>query len=86
MTAPSPYTAPICAIYDQYEIACMHGERVRIVGKGGQLWEGRAKTMQTRADKTEWLILDGVDDSEPTSIRLDWIEHFEITPSAVANH
>lgn len=68
--------APIaCGLYDQYELACIHHQRVRLILNDNTKISGYAITLETRADKIEYLILKV--NEKKLSIRLDTIASIE---------
>ena len=47
-----------CELHDYIEIACMHGYRVKLELKNGQILEGKAKDIITTPEKRELLVID----------------------------
>jgi Rho-binding antiterminator len=47
-----------CELHDYIEIACMHGYRVKLELKNGQILEGKAKDIITTSEKRELLVID----------------------------
>ncbi|MCK7630543.1 Rho-binding antiterminator [Shewanella sp. JNE10-2] len=69
----SDYKMIPCEHYDYLELACLRGYQLKIELIDGTQCQGQAITTQTRADKTEWLII-----QTRQSVRLDQIT--AITP------
>ncbi|HAY93320.1 MULTISPECIES: Rho-binding antiterminator [unclassified Shewanella] len=72
----SDYKMIPCAHYDYLELACLRGYQLNIELIDGTQCQGQAITTQTRADKTEWLIIQLQQTKQ--SLRLDHIA--AITP------
>lgn len=72
----SDYKMIPCAHYDYLELACLRGYQLKIELIDGTQCQGKAITTQTRADKTEWLIIQLQQTKQ--SLRLDHIT--AITP------
>lgn len=72
----SDYKMIPCAHYDYLELACLRGYQLNIELIDGTQCQGKAITTQTRADKTEWLIIQLQQTKQ--SLRLDHIA--AITP------
>lgn len=72
----SDYKMIPCEHYDYLELACLRGYRLKIELIDGTECQGQAITTQTRADKTEWLIIQ--EQQTTQSLRLDQIA--AITP------
>lgn len=72
----SDYKMIPCAHYDYLELACLRGYQLKIELIDGTQCQGQAITTQTRADKTEWLIIQLQQTKQ--SLRLDHIT--AITP------
>lgn len=72
----SDYKMIPCEHYDYLELACLRGYRLKIELIDGTECQGQAITTQTRADKTEWLIIQ--EQQTKQSLRLDQIA--AITP------
>lgn len=72
----SDYKMISCEHYDYLELACLRGYRLKIELIGGTQCQGQAITTQTRADKTEWLIIQ--EQQSKQCLRLDHI--VAITP------
>ncbi|MCP3129485.1 Rho-binding antiterminator [Shewanella sp. KJ2020] len=72
----SDYKMIPCEHYDYLELACLRGYRLKIELIDGTECQGQAITTQTRADKTEWLIIQ--EQQTKQSLRLDHI--IAITP------
>lgn len=72
----SDYKMIPCEHYDYLELACLRGYRLKIELIDGTECQGQAITTQTRADKTEWLIIQ--EQQTRQSVRLDQIT--AITP------
>lgn len=72
----SDYKMIPCEHYDYLELACLRGYQLKIELIDGTQCQGRAITTQTRADKTEWLIIQ--EQQTRQSVRLDQIA--AITP------
>lgn len=72
----SDYKMIPCEHYDYLELACLRGYRLKIELIDGTECQGQAITTQTRADKTEWLIIQ--EQQTKQSLRLDHI--VAITP------
>lgn len=75
----SDYKMIPCAHYDYLELACLRGYQLNIELIDGTQCQGQAITTQTRADKTEWLIIQLQQTKQ--SLRLDHIA--AITPSSL---
>lgn len=71
----SDYKIIPCEHYDYLELACLRGYQLKIELIDGTQCQGQAITTQTRADKTEWLI---IQQQAKQSLRLDHI--VAITP------
>ena len=67
----SDYKMIPCAHYDYLELACLRGYQLKIELIDGTQCQGKAITTQTRADKTEWLIIQLQQTKQ--SLRLDHI-------------
>lgn len=67
----SDYKMIPCEHYDYLELACLRGYRLKIELIDGTECQGQAITTQTRADKTEWLIIQ--EQQTKQSLRLDHI-------------
>lgn len=72
----SDYKMIPCEHYDYLELACLRGYQLKIELIDGTQCQGQAITTQTRADKTEWLIIQLQQNKQ--SLRLDHI--VAITP------
>lgn len=70
------YRAIACHKYDYIELACIRCYPLTIEIKHEGICHGKALTTETRADKSEWLVIETV--SLRRSIRLDQI--IAITP------
>ena len=53
----SDYKMIPCEHYDYLELACLRGYQLKIELIDGTQCQGQAITTQTRADKTEWLVI-----------------------------
>ncbi|MCS6236045.1 transcriptional antiterminator [Shewanella baltica] len=71
----SDYKMIPCEHYDYLELACLRGYQLKIELIDGTQCQGQAITTQTRADKTEWLV---IQQQNKQSLRLDHI--VAITP------
>jgi Rho-binding antiterminator len=72
----SDYKMIPCEHYDYLELACLRGYQLNIELINGTQCQGQAITTQTRADKTEWLVIQQQQNKQ--SLRLDHI--VAITP------
>ena len=72
----SDYKMIPCEHYDYLELACLRGYQLKIELIDGTQYQGQAITTQTRADKTEWLVIQQQQNKQ--SLRLDDI--VAITP------
>ena len=72
----SDYKMIPCEHYDYLELACLRGYQLKIELIDGTQYQGQAITTQTRADKTEWLVIQQQQNKQ--SLRLDHI--VAITP------
>ena len=72
----SDYKMIPCEHYDYLEQACLRGYQLKIELIDGTQCQGQAITTQTRADKTEWLVIQQQQNKQ--SLRLDHI--VAITP------
>ena len=72
----SDYKMIPCEHYDYLELACLRGYQLKIELIDGTQCQGQAITTQTRADKTEWLVIQQQQNKQ--SLRLDHI--VAITP------
>lgn len=72
----SDYKMIPCEHYDYLELTCLRGYQLKIELIDGTQCQGQAITTQTRADKTEWLIIQLQQNKQ--SLRLDHI--VAITP------
>lgn len=71
----SDYKMIPCEHYDYLELACLRGYQLKIELIDGTQCQGQAITTQTRADKTEWLV---IQQQTKHALRLDHI--VAITP------
>lgn len=70
-----------CELHDYIEIACMHGYRVKLTLRDGQIVEGKALDTLTTADKREYLV---IDNGHKEQVELNRIAKMKaITPHAV---
>ncbi|MGE6317575.1 Rho-binding antiterminator [Shewanella baltica] len=67
----SDYKMIPCEHYDYLELACLRGYQLKIELIDGTQCQGQAITTQTRADKTEWLVIQQQQNKQ--SLRLDHI-------------
>lgn len=72
----SQYRPIACSHHDYLEVACCFHYPLRVELIDSADCYGIALTTQTRADKSEWLLLDS--NGTEQAIRLDWI--LAITP------
>jgi len=72
----SDYKMIPCEHYDYVELACLRGYQLKIELIDGTQCQGQAINTQTRADKTEWLVIQQQQNKQ--SLRLDHI--VAITP------
>ncbi|MGI2193442.1 Rho-binding antiterminator [Shewanella baltica] len=72
----SDYKMIPCEHYDYLELACLRGYQLKIELIDDTQCQGQAITTQTRADKTEWLVIQQQQNKQ--SLRLDHI--VAITP------
>ncbi|MCS6180264.1 Rho-binding antiterminator [Shewanella baltica] len=72
----SDYKMIPCEHYDYLELACLRGYQLKIELIDGTQCQGQAITTQTRADKTEWIVIQQQQNKQ--SLRLDHI--VAITP------
>ncbi|WP_300475975.1 Rho-binding antiterminator [Shewanella sp.] len=72
----SDYKMIPCEHYDYLELACLRGYQLKIELIDGTQCQGQAITTQTRADKTEWLV---IQQQTQHALRLDHI--VAITPA-----
>ncbi|MGE6454072.1 Rho-binding antiterminator [Shewanella baltica] len=72
----SDYKMIPCEHYDYVELACLRGYQLKIELIDDTQCQGQAITTQTRADKTEWLVIQQQQNKQ--SLRLDHI--VAITP------
>ncbi|MCL1039439.1 Rho-binding antiterminator [Shewanella submarina] len=70
------YQAIPCARYDYLELACIRHYPLALELRSGEVLHGKAVTTETRADKSEWLVVETP--VKTRSIRLDQI--MAITP------
>ncbi|MGI2260616.1 Rho-binding antiterminator [Shewanella sp. GXUN23E] len=71
------YQPIACARYDYLELACIRGYPLLLELRGGERVNGKAITTESRADKSEWLVIETP--VQTRSIRLDQI--LAITPT-----
>lgn len=74
----SEYKIIPCAHYDYLELACLRGYWLKIELQDGSLCFARAITIQTHADKSEWLAIEQEHKGQQ-ALRLDTI--IAITPT-----
>lgn len=72
----SDYKMIPCTHYDYLELACLRGYQLKIELIDSTQCQGKAITTQTKAEKTEWLIIQ--EQQTKQSLRLDQIA--AITP------
>lgn len=72
----SDYKMIPCTHYDYLELACLRGYQLKIELIDSTQCQGKAITTQTKAEKTEWLIIQQQQTKQ--SLRLDHI--VAITP------
>ena len=70
-----PYKPIACALHDEYEIAIMHGQKLRItwLDENGDLHESRVLPLDTRVENGEEFLIAEDEGGERLMIRLDRI-------------
>ena len=70
------YRVVSCEYHDHIELACIRNYPLKIELTDNTICHGKALTTETRADKSEWLVIETT--TQKRSIRLDHIT--AITP------
>lgn len=74
MTTPK-YQPIVCSLYDEYEIACMHHDKLNIQLKDGTHIIATAVNVYLEKNTGEWLEVEN-EDKTKQRIRLDHIASF----------